>query len=401
MHRSIPWSLSARGLLSPGLVLLALIFSSCGGDGGRWTKETTDSDGVRVVANGSVPRDTAFPLPILRYEDLAVIGEQTGEEHLMFSVRPSGGYVAGGPDGQIGYAERQPPELRVFGPEGSLQWVGGRQGGGPGEFEIPVRPGYAEGVGWVVNAALRHRLVVFDDVGNWVADRPMDEIVHGRYYSAIDFTPGGDFWMLAHHSQQTEEGLHMRYWMVSVDWETLEGAVADSFTNPSMVTEDSRNVMYDGFPRYLAVDDQGRAWLNRTLDYTLDVYGPGASSHWRVRRICDLHDYPPGEREAIESEVLMEDPEGQVWYRKLPSQQPAISGLTWTGAGELWVFQRAYVDSPLVQVDVFDHDGVFVRAFLADRDLRGMPIGEDHLWRSAEGEDGSPLLIRSRYWIEP
>ena len=92
--------------------------------------------------------------------------------------------------------------------------------------------------------------------------------------------------------------------------------------------------------------------------------------------------------------------EGEIWYLRLPPVQPAIRGLNWTDHGEMWVFQSAWIDSPLVQVDVFDGDGVFQRAFLADRRLRGMPIGRDHLWRSDVAEDGSPLLIYSRYWFE-
>ncbi|GAF72172.1 unnamed protein product, partial [marine sediment metagenome] len=146
-------------------------------------------------------------------------------------------------------------------------------------------------------------------------------------------------------------------------------------------------------------DDAGRAWANGVFDYQIEVYDPEATGQWRIRRECKLVEYPAAYREQQESEMVMEMEVGR-YFVKLPPLQPAIRGMEWTGRGEMWVFQSAYIDSPLVQVDVFDSDGVFVRAFLADRSLQGMPIGRDHLWSSDTAADGSPLLIYSRYWFE-
>ncbi len=55
----------------------------------------------------------------------------------------------------------------------------------------------------------------------------------------------------------------------------------------------------------------------------------------------------------------------------------------------------------MVQVDVFTPDGKYVRAFLADERLKDMEIGADYLYKSDTTENGSPVLIRCSYYIEP
>jgi hypothetical protein len=161
-----------------------ILLSSCGRSGHSWVKESIDPDGVRVVENGSRPRDWTGELPIMRFEDEAVIGEGGDGDDYLLSTRTSGGLVGGGPDGQVGYAERQPPELRVFGTDGNLLWKAGRDGEGPGEFRVPMRPRYVPEVGWIVNAPTLRRLIVFDEDGDFVQNRFLDP--------GAPVDPGGD-----------------------------------------------------------------------------------------------------------------------------------------------------------------------------------------------------------------
>lgn len=67
---------------------------------------------------------------------------------------------------------------------------------------------------------------------------------------------------------------------------------------------------------------------------------------------------------------------------------------------ELWVFTTVEVDSPLVQVDVFNPKGVFIRAFSADASLRYARISRDTMWRLDETSDGFPKLVRSKFHIK-
>ncbi len=373
--------------------------SSCGVSSDSWLRESIDPDGIRVVENGSNPRDWTGEWPIMRFEDEAVIGEGGEGDDYLLSMRTSGGVVGGGPDGQVGYTERQPPELRVFGTDGALLWKAGRDGEGPGEFRVPMRPRYVTEVGWIVNAPTLRRLIVFDEDGDFVQNRFLDQVPRARHFTHLGYLPNGDFWILAHRSIQGEMGQDMAYYPVWVQWEDLRYVQADSFEHVSVVKDDRYTYMYEENPANMTVDGQGRAWVNCVFPYQIEVYTPGGADHWRIRREYESTGFSDAYRESVEAEPLMEM-EGEVWYLRLPEAQAAISGMNWTGNDEMWVFQSAWIDSPLVQVDVFSEDGVFERSFLADRSLRGMPIGADHLWRSDEAEDGSPLLIRSRYWFE-
>ncbi|MFC1529918.1 hypothetical protein ACFL6R_04280 [Gemmatimonadota bacterium] len=376
-----------------------ILLSSCGRSGDSWVRESVDPDGVRIVENGSVPEEWTGRLPIMRYEDTAVIGEGGRGDDYLLSSGTSGGLVGVGPDGQVGYTERQPPELRVFGTDGNLRWKAGREGEGPGEFRVPMRPQFVPEVGWIVNAPILHRLIVFDEEGGFVRNRLLDPVPRARHFTHLRFLPNGDFWILAHRSIQGEMGQDMFYYPVWIEWSDLRYVQTDSFRHVSVVKDDSYTYMYEENPANMAVDGQGRAWVNCIFPYQIEVYAPGGSDQWRIRREYELTGFPDAYRESIESEPFMEMEE-EIWYLRLPERQAAIAGMNWTENNEMWVFQTAWVDSPLVQVDVFNEDGVFKRAFLADRRLRGMPIGAEHLWRSDEAEDGSPLLIRSRYWFE-
>ncbi|MFC1545344.1 hypothetical protein ACFL44_01490 [Gemmatimonadota bacterium] len=376
-----------------------ILTSSCGMSSDSWVRESIDSDGLRVVENGSIPRDWAGGLPVMRLEDEVVIGEGREDDSYLFAAQTTGGRIAGGPNGQIGFTESQPPELRIFGSDGELVWKAGREGDGPGEFRYPNRPAFVPAVGWIVNATFQNRLIVFDENGDFVQNRLLDQVPRARHFTHLRFLLDGDFWMLAHRSIQGEMGQDMVYYPVWVAWDDFSYVQTDSFEHVSVVKDDRYTYMYEDNPASMAVDGEGRAWVNCVFPYQIEVYAPGGADHWRIRRDHEPTRFSNAYRESIEAEPLMER-EGEIWYLRLPERQPAIIGMNWTDNDEMWVFQSAWVDSPLVQVDVFNAEGIFERAFLADRRLRGMPIGENHLWRSGEAEDGSPLLIRSRYWFE-
>jgi len=157
---------------------------------------------------------------------------------------------------------------------------------------------------------------------------------------------------------------------------------------------------HDGYPLNIEVDAPGRAWVNGELSYQIEIYEPGRGEHWRLRREYDLVVYPLSFRKYQESKTVMESPE-ETWFIKLPPMQPAIAGLKWIETGEMWVFTSAYIDSPMVQVDVFNPSGEYVRAFLADGRLKNMPIGADFLYKTDTIESGSPILVRCSYHIEP
>ena len=64
------------------------------------------------------------------------------------------------------------------------------------------------------------------------------------------------------------------------------------------------------------------------------------------------------------------------------------------------MFTSTYIDSPIVQVDVFDSKGVYQRAFGANETLRYGQFQDDMVWLLNENEEGIPQLNRFRYLFE-
>ncbi len=270
-------------LVIPVVIMASLsLLSACGEDGDSWVSESIDPDNVRVVENGPYPREWTGQLPIMRLEDEVVIGEGREDESYLFSAQTTGGLVAGGPNGQVGYTELQPPELRVFRPDGEFLWKAGRSGEGPGEFRFPNRPAFVPSIGWIVNAPTLNRLIVFREDGSFSRNRPLDQVPWAQHFSKMEFCPNGDFWLLAHRSRSSENGMNTAYYVVWVGWEDFRFSEADSFEHVSTVKSNRYTYMYQENPVNLAVDDRGRAWVNGVFPYQIDVFGLEAEDHWRA-----------------------------------------------------------------------------------------------------------------------
>lgn len=387
--------ISHRLLLS--VISFSIIISCSGRDSSR-VRESVDPDGVRVVENGAIPQEWRKRMPVLQLEDLTVIGEGKEGDEYMLSFQPTGRWLAMGPGGQVGYPERQPAELRVYEPDGRCLWRAGRSGDGPGEFRTPIDLNYVDKLGWVVRDPWLHRLTIFDKSGNLAGIRSLECTMYAQYIRRMLFTENGDFWFLGQRTRPKDDGQYTTYYVSWVPWNDLTAAVVDSFMHPMLTPAGRDQHIHELWPVNLEVDRWGRAWVNGKLSYEIEVYEPEGGEHWRIRREYELTDYPKAFREYEESQTMAESPEGN-WYIKLPPVQPAIAGMSWTGNDEMWVFTSAYIDSPLVQVDVFDDEGIYRRTFLADRRLRNVPIGPGFLYRTDVAEDGSPLLVHSGYRI--
>ena len=93
-----------------------------------------DSAGVRIVEYTSIPTLPAMSLPDAPALQLGVLQGDTAQEF---------GYVWSATrlrDGTIVVADATASQVRAFGPEGTLRWISGREGDGPGEYR---------NIGWV------------------------------------------------------------------------------------------------------------------------------------------------------------------------------------------------------------------------------------------------------------
>ena len=392
--------MTSRIQLTLLVIVLCMITHCSSRSADIWFSETVDPDGVRVVQNGSKPQESSEKLPQLGLHEEVRIGADTGPEEYLLSFQPSGRWLATGPDEQIAFTERRPAELRVYDSSGRFLRGIGREGDGPGEFRMPVDPAFVTGVGWIINDPMNMRLSIFTESGDFVDIKSLGLLPFGQFIRTMEFSPDGDFWFLGTRLFQRDENRYNGFHLMWTDWNRFEAVEVDTFEQLMMSPRGRDSDIYMGFPLNLETDQFGRAWMNTELAYQIDVYEPEGGEHWRIRREYELIDYPADVRTYQESLTMMESPE-QTWYTKLPPMQPAIAGLKWIETGEMWVFTSTYIDSPLVQVDVFTPEGRYVRAFLADKRLKDMEIGADHLYKSDTTENGSPVLIRCSYYIEP
>lgn len=155
-----------------GALLLALLLSACGSDGGtpQWQGSVRDSAGVRIVENpaqGIWTPDARWHLE----EDLR-IGVADGDPELQFGS-VTGLDVDGA--GHIWVLDTQASRIRVFDGEGTLLRAFGRRGQGPGELSPQALGLFVGPDGGVLVADMANqRMARMGDQGEPLETRPID-----------------------------------------------------------------------------------------------------------------------------------------------------------------------------------------------------------------------------------
>ena len=381
--------------LSIPVLLIALSGCSRKDASGSFSRTVTDSDGIEVVENGSVPRQWDGTLPRLRLEQLASVGAADGPDEQLISNAGRYIRVSAGPNGQVGYIERQPAELRVYDGDGTFLWRAGRSGEGPGEWRNASYLTYMNGTGWVLTT-FPYRVVVFDENGTLKESRPAHDIPGMRMSIGRVLHPSGLMWSWTQDAMNNIESFGHVF---RGDWRTLTSTKIDSMLHSTLHIEGTDSAYLQSFPFAMDVDPEGRLWLYASLDYQLDVYEPEGDGRWRVRREFELVPYSQAERREAET-TWSAMISGRNIYGRLNENHSPIRGLKWVNRNELWVFTSTYVDSPVVQVDVFDAAGVYQRAFAAELALSWANYQESTVWQLKENDEGIPQLVRSRYWLD-
>ena len=374
-----------------------IILCSCGQEGapGSFVQEITDSDGILVIENGSVPRHWDGTLQRLVLEEIATIGRADGPDEQLISTAGSYMRVSIGPDGQVGYVERTPTELRIYDGNGNFLWGAGRSGEGPGEWRNASHLEYITGTGWVL-ITYPYRLLIFDEAGTMVESKSVREVPGIRSSAHMNLHQSGIFWSWTIDASNQEISYGHIF---KGNWTTLESVEVDTVLNSTLTNEGSDSAFLTMMPRSMTVDLKGRMWLNCLIDYQIEVYEIEANERWRIRREYEYTPYSRTEREQAES-TWIAGGGGRNWYSRLHKHRPPIQGLKWIDEDELWVFTSTYIDSPYVQVDVFDSKGVYLRAFRANEKLRYGQFQDGMVWLLSENEEGVPQLNRFKYSLE-
>lgn len=378
-------------------VAVSLLLAACGspGDGSvRYFHELIDDDGIPVVESGSEPFNWTGTLPVLVLDEVTRVGDEGGPEDQLLTSRWQAVDVA--PDGSVGHLERSPTELRVYRPDGELAFRAGRAGEGPGEWRYGSVLDHVDGLGWAVSA-IPSRLVLLSETGELIETVALGGLP-GRPMNSMEVTAEGGLWYFA--EQSVTWGEHTAS-LVRANWKTLEVDTVHTSLRYRQVRVEDFGLSYQ-YPQSISLGPQGRVWVNTSLDYEIEVFGISEEGRMRVRR-----DYDP-----IPDPLQGEEPEDpdsysamQNFRRIYPGHHevlPAIRSLEWVDGEELWVFTSIETDTSQVQVDVFDAEGRYLRAFSAPAGLIGARwgIAAGHIWWLRPDESGLPILFRYRYRLE-
>src|SRR5688572_10143141 len=146
-----------------------------------------------LVLSCSAPPDDAPTSEISLVAEMRIGSETSGPEYQFTSVNflaVHGDYVF--------VAQRNPPEIRVFGSDGVFRHAVGRQGSGPGEFQSIWSMGIVGDSLWTIDIDLR-RLTFFTLAGSVISTVPFDPVPpalgQGLLFLAYQdvLLPGGDF----------------------------------------------------------------------------------------------------------------------------------------------------------------------------------------------------------------
>jgi len=386
------WIITSRPV---AFILTAVLLGACGKSNidEVYHREATDPDGITVVENGSLPAEWNGELPRLSLEEVARIGQAEGPDDLLISSAYLQFDVT--PDGGVGYWERRPNELRVYDAAGSFRFRAGRTGSGPGELRAATISCYIDGVGWMA-AGIRNRIVLFDPDGGHINTFSTAEIPGRMILNILAAHASGTFWFFANGPLSfTDSYSHL----ICANWKTVSGdTMLSSIRSEMEVRGDAAlNLSY---PQSLAMDADGRAWINNTFEYQIEVLGDTRGDHWRIRREFEMIPDPDYGVGAVEEKWIGATMQNKKIYDRSHTVLPAIQNLHWVDDRELWVFTNMEVDSTCVQVDVFTPEGEYVRSMAVDERLRRARFANGHAWLLTDDEEEIPVLIRYRYWID-
>lgn len=290
-------------------------------------------------------------------------------------------------DGRVVVLDAGAKELLYFSSSGEFQARAGGTGDGPGEFRDPAGLVRLPGDTLCVYARRSQHLSLFDQAGNWIVDRAMDEIeelpptqlfrlADAHDGSVIIHNPTG-FYVRVDEEEGPVDNPNFRF---ATDG-TYEGVVGE----PSTMWIHATRILFDG----ARVTDAagGRLYVRDPARYEIRVYDY-AGELLRIHRLTrpgrptaeeDRERYKEHLRNDVQNPPLLERLIAGVDGATLADSFPAIDRFHVDSLGNIWV--RDY--SPPWETDattgVFSADGPWLGTVHLPPDLRLLEIGADYL----------------------
>jgi 6-bladed beta-propeller len=147
-------------------------------------------DGIRTVLNPNFPKEGVFRYAL--QDDLTIGGEGGGAESVL--NRPQ--YLDVDAQGNIYVLDWGDVDFKVFAPDGRLSHKFGKQGQGPGEFDLPASFAFASDGRIFLLSGRQHQMILLDSTGKYLSSFRLDGFCrslgvdrHNKIYYSQSLTP--------------------------------------------------------------------------------------------------------------------------------------------------------------------------------------------------------------------
>lgn len=401
-RRVLTAAVAVLGLAAPALL-------ACGGGqgDGEWRTVTDTTAGGAMLVRHTPPPDAA---PTWRLEPEVRIGAVDGDGPDVFGQVVA---LAVHPDGRIAVLDAQAQEIRIFAPDGHHLATYGGKGQGPGEFQrangLVVGP---DGVLRVPDTS-NNRLSFVDFDRGYLRSHPYQPLMYGYTWDGL-VDSAGRSWS-EHYVVSTVPGEQGR--RVIVGYEP-DGTVVDSIARPrddsgAGADHPGAWTIRRGGRMMASLTVPGYPWERSILTPDLHLWStPAGDPAYRLSRwnpatgdtllVMEV-DRPLQPNDMARADSIARDYEEEfdatLDRSKIPTYQPAVSGLFTDADGRLWVRAATAGDS-LRAFDVYDaRDGAYIGTLATDIPVQMYPppfIRGEHVWALVRDEMDVPFVVRAR-----
>ncbi len=323
------------------------------------TRDTRDSAGVHIITYESDQRVLEW-----QFRERFRLGGHTDGPEAFYRVWRTN--VAVDEAGHIYVLDIPNFQLTRFDSSGRVQWAVGKRGGGPGEFEFPVRPLVRSAIEVGVYDGRRRAVIWFDSTGEHRGQEPLDvglvrgmavlgkALVYGRLGRPRDdgsqlvewvITEAADTTVLT--SASTAPATSQRYESCGI----LGISLAPVFAPPILFVGTHDAVAISAWASYV-VDvfrlDGTRLSIRRALD---PVKATRALARREIGEAMPLYTGP--------SETCMVPVEEAITKRGIAPTVPFIRELSLAPDGSIWVSRYVLPDETPIS-DIFSAQGDYI-----------------------------------------
>jgi len=369
-----------RKIITIGLsLLLVFVFS-----GAISAQKIKTENGVTIVSNGSKPKpQKGVPSKVTFKEEMSY-GEGDNPDTSFSQV----GFFVVTDDGDVIAADIKDRKVKVFAADGNFLRNIGKEGQGPGEFQIPGGLVLTPDNKLMIEDSVARRLAFFTLEGEFI-----ENVSVADKLSLVSLIVDKDGNYLGR--QLGMEGQKMYFEMKKFDKDLNPVFTMDKVEFDIPIPGSGNKIdLMDMITLYL-FDSSGNVFYGRNKDYELKVYDKQGTHIRSIRKDFKsvkvtqedidmmLERMPAGMMGGIDPSEMFEFPKEFPPYQMVAlDEQDRIFVRTWVKGKE----EGAYI------VDVFDAEGRFISQFETKLDFRIWK--GDKVYGLEENEDGYMLVKR-------